>query len=280
MQLPSSWSTFAFTLATLPLPPVSANIKLLILGDGISQYACWPVHLWRYLSYDNYTSAISFANSKTAMFSVDVGGDGSTDRVTNCYWDEGRDVNHWQDLTVGELAVRLPGWLEEYRPDVVLMHDVGRKDLGVPGSDVAGIVKGVDGLVETMRAGNPDVLVVVAKLSPEHTGEWFGRFDPSYRPTIIPAFSKLVDSFVSLLRFNMELEKWVKTKSELRSPVILEDLDKGCSPLDNRNLDGEDPVYARDVKIARAWWCPVVASIRLAQERGIGEEVAYNNKSE
>ena len=70
---------------------------------------------------------------------------------------------HW-GWTTHDLVGALPAWLDEYTPDVVLLH-AGTND-ALSGLPTADTLDNLREIVEQLRDGNPTVAVLVARLIP------------------------------------------------------------------------------------------------------------------
>ncbi|MEV8506909.1 SGNH/GDSL hydrolase family protein [Actinoplanes sp. NPDC051475] len=76
----------------------------------------------------------------------------------------GSDINHeghggW---TIDELSSELDGWLDTYRPDVVLVH-AGTNNI-TQGDSPAATARKLSAMIDQIRAARPDAYILVAKI--------------------------------------------------------------------------------------------------------------------
>jgi lysophospholipase L1-like esterase len=127
------------------------------LGDSITQadraHASYRYWLWKELQAKGY--AVDFVGSHTVHHL------GPAPR-----WDFDRDhEGHWGWRT-DQILERLDGWLEEARPDVVLVH-LGHNDL-FQQQGVENVIEELAEVVSRLRRANPQVTVLLAQVIPTH----------------------------------------------------------------------------------------------------------------
>ncbi len=142
------------------------------------------------------------------------------------------DLNHeghwgWR---ADQLLASVGSWAGTYRPNIVLMH-VGSNDM-FQGQDVTATINELSQLIDRIRAANPYVKVLLAKLIPPT--EWNGRL------TRIKAFNNAIPGLVS-------------RKHTTQSPVILVDQTVGFNA-NTDTYDGVHPNEAGERKMADRWY--------------------------
>ncbi|GAA3501699.1 hypothetical protein GCM10019016_088060 [Streptomyces prasinosporus] len=205
--------------------PAAAPVRIMPLGDSITgSPGCWRAVLWNRLLDAGHTD-IDFVGTLPAQGCA-LAHDGDN---------EGHG---------GELVTRvadqdlLPGRLAATRPDIVVMH-FGTNDVwsNVP---VDRILAAYTELVAQMRASNPDMRVLVARLIP---------MNPS---SCAACARRVVD-------LNAAIPAWAGATSTSRSPVTVVDQWTGFDTATD-TYDGVHPNAAGDEKIAARWF-PALAAL-------------------
>lgn len=129
----------------------AATVRIMPLGDSITgSPGCWRALLWNKLQNNGYTSIDMVGTLPPQGCSVPYDGDNEGHGgalVTNV-----ADQN------------QLPGWLSATHPDIVLMH-FGTNDVW-SNRPTATILSAYGKLVDQMRASNPNMKILVAKIIP------------------------------------------------------------------------------------------------------------------
>jgi len=129
----------------------AAPTRIMPLGDSITgSPGCWRALLWRHLQDTGHTN-VDFVGTLPPQ------GCGFT------Y--DGENEGHGGILATGIVRDnQLPGWLSATRPDIVLMH-LGTNDVwnNIPTST---ILDAYTTMLGQMRAGNPAIKLVVARIIP------------------------------------------------------------------------------------------------------------------
>ena len=134
---------------------------------------------------------------------------------------------HW-GWRADALLASLPGWLNDYTPDVVLMH-VGSND-AFQGQSTSSTVAELEAIIDVLRADNPNVTILLAQLIPNSES---GR-----------------NSRVNAL--NAEIPGIVSRKDQAQSRVYLVDQNTGFLLSDLR--DRAHPNLAGQQKMAAKWF--------------------------
>ncbi|MPY56840.1 GDSL-type esterase/lipase family protein [Streptomyces spongiae] len=199
-------------------------VRIMPLGDSITgSPGCWRAVLWNRLQSTGYTDidlvgTLSHQGCGQAHDGDNEGHGG--ERVT--------DVAD-QNLLPARLAATLP--------DIVVMH-FGTNDVW---SDIAPdrILAAYSRLVEQMRASNPDMKILVARLIPMNPG------------SCTACAQRVVD-------FNARIPDWAGATSTDRSPVAVVDQWTGFSTATD-TYDGVHPNASGDDKIAARWYPALTA---------------------
>jgi lysophospholipase L1-like esterase len=242
MARPAPWAAVVTALATLatataiavtqpalPAPPAiaaAAATRIMPLGDSITgSPGCWRSMLWNRLQANGYTN-IDFVGTLPPQ-GCGVAHDGDN---------EGHGGYLATNIANQNL---LPGWLSATRPDIVIMH-LGTNDVWssiAPATILAAFGK----LVDQMRASNPAMKVLVAKIIP---------MNPS---SCAPCGQRVMD-------FNAAIPAWASAKSTAASPVSVVDQWTGFSTSAD-TYDGVHPNAAGDQKMADRWYPPLTAAL-------------------
>lgn len=207
-------------------PTAGAPVRIMPLGDSITgSPGCWRQLLWQKLQDAGHTG-------------VDMVG--SLNNSTSCGTAfDGDNEGHGGYLATDIAAKdQLPAWLETADPDVVLMH-LGTNDLW--SAKTTDAVLGAYGtLVKQMRAQNPTVAVLVARIIPVAPDN-----DCAQCP------QRTVD-------LNNAIPAWAKSLSTADSPVVPVDLWSDWDPIADTG-DGVHPNKSGIAKMADRWYAPLAS---------------------
>ncbi|MGC9671500.1 cellulose binding domain-containing protein [Planosporangium sp. 12N6] len=202
-----------------PVVRAAAPVRIMPLGDSITgSPGCWRALLWNRLQSSGYTNIDFVGTLPPQGCAVPYDGD-----------NEGHG---------GALATnvanqnQLPGWLAATRPDVVMMH-FGTNDVW---SNIAPatILAAFGTLVDQMRASNPAMKILVAKIIPMNP-------------------SSCADCGQRVVTFNSQIPAWASGKSTAQSPITVVDQWTGF----NTGTDTGDGVHPNDAgnqKISDRWY--------------------------
>lgn len=190
--------------------PVSTGKKrILPLGDSITQggngHPSYRRNLAFILQGAGYN--VDFVGNERSSFGFDSDHEG-----------------HW-GWEAGELEQKLSGWLNNYTPDIVLLH-AGTNDVS-RGQSYSGTIGEIGRIIDTLRKKNSKVVILLAK--------------------IIPMRSK------DTADFNQHVESLAASKNTSNSPVIIVDQYSGYSASSN-NYDNYHPNASGEEKMARKWF--------------------------
>ncbi|QOC93127.1 cellulose binding domain-containing protein [Micromonospora craniellae] len=211
-----------------PAPAVAAAdpVRVMPLGDSITgSPGCWRAVLWNRLQSAGHT-AVDFVGT--------LGPQGCGQPY------DGDNEGHGGYLVTNVANQNLlPGWLSATRPDVVLMH-FGTNDVW-SNLAPATILAAYGRLVDQMRAANPAMRILVAKIIP-------------MAPSSCPECGQRV------VALNNVVDGWAAGKTTAQSPIVVVDQWTGFSTTTDTN-DGVHPNAAGDRKIADRWYPALVAAL-------------------
>src|SRR5688572_6819946 len=201
MARPAPWAALAATIAAIiaaivyvvviqPTNPASAAaVRIMPLGDSITgSPGCWRALLWNRLQSNGITD-IDFVGTLPPQ-GCGVAHDGDNEGHGGFLATNIANQN------------QLPGWLSATRPDIVIMH-LGTNDVWsniAPATILAAFGK----LVDQMRASNPSMKILVAKIIP-----------------MAPA--NCADCGQRVINFNNAIPAWAQGKSTAQSPITVVD---------------------------------------------------------
>ncbi|OBT65411.1 hypothetical protein VE03_06102 [Pseudogymnoascus sp. 23342-1-I1] len=205
------------------LAAAQSKIKIMPLGDSITEITCWRTTLWDDLQSDGVTNSFEFVGSMT-------------NNAQNCQGNAGWDMHH--EGHSGYLAIdiantNLQGWLASTKPDVV-MFMLGTNDVA-QGRSTADIIAAYTKMVGLMRASNANMKIIVDLVIPLGIG-----------------------STAPITALNAAIPSWASGLSTSTSPITIADTATGFTTADLR--DGVHPNDSGDAKIAAALH-PVLLSV-------------------
>jgi lysophospholipase L1-like esterase len=207
-----------------PVAPAAAPVRIMPLGDSITgSPGCWRSMLWNDLQRSGHTD-IDFVGT--------LGPQGCGQPH------DGDNEGHGGFLATSVANQdQLSGWLAATRPDIVLMH-FGTNDVW---SNIAPatITAAFSRLVDQMRASNPAMRVIVAKIIP-----------------MAPA--SCAECGQRVVAFNAAIGTWAAQKTTAQSPIVVVDQWSGFSPASD-TYDGVHPNDAGNRKIADRWYPALTA---------------------
>ncbi|KAK9481827.1 SGNH hydrolase-type esterase domain-containing protein, partial [Lipomyces starkeyi] len=204
-------------------------IKIMPLGDSITEWGCWRAYLWNKLQQGGIEN-IDFVGSVTSTTICDVSD-----------WDrnnEGHAGYLATDIANNNLLV---GWLSSANPDIVIMH-LGTNDIA-NNKQTLDIITAFSTLVDQMTANNPTMKILVAKIIPS-------------------IFNNQSD-----VNLNDAISSWALSKTTTASPIIVVDQYTGFSASDL--IDGVHPNDSGDQKMANVWYQPLVNAINDSRSPAI-----------
>ncbi|MGC5029464.1 cellulose binding domain-containing protein [Micromonospora sp. DT229] len=214
--------------ASVPLAsvPLADPVRIMPLGDSITgSPGCWRALLWNRLQSAGH-SAIDFVGT--------LGPQGCGQPY------DGDNEGHGGYLATNVANQNLlPGWLSATRPDIVLMH-FGTNDVW---SNIAPttILTAYSRLVDQMRASNPAMRILVAKIIP-------------MAPSSCPECGQRT------VALNNAIDGWAAGRTTSQSPIVVVDQWTGFNTATD-TYDGVHPNAAGDQKMSDRWYPALVSAL-------------------
>jgi lysophospholipase L1-like esterase len=201
-------------------------VRIMPLGDSITgSPGCWRALLWNQLRNAGHTN-IDFVGTLPPQ-GCGVGHDGDNEGHGGFLATNIANQN------------QLPGWLSATRPDIVVMH-LGTNDVW---SNIAPstILTAFGKLVDQMRASNPNMKILVAKIIPMN-------------PSNCPQCGQRA------VNLNNAIPAWAGSKSTAQSPITVVDQWTGFNTATDTG-DGVHPNNSGNQKIAARWFGPLTSAL-------------------
>jgi cellulase/cellobiase CelA1 len=225
----------AVVLALAPLavrPPAvaaaAAPVKIMPLGDSITgSPGCWRALLWNMLINAGYTNINFVGTLPPQGCGVPYDGD---------------NEGHGGALATGIVSQnQLPGWLAATNPDIVMMH-LGTNDVwsSIP---TATILSAYTTLITQMRANNPNMKILVAKIIP---------MNPSNCTTCAQGVVALDNA----------IPAWASANTTAQSPIIVVDQWTGFDDATD-TVDGVHPNDSGNQKMANRWYAALTPLLAI-----------------
>jgi lysophospholipase L1-like esterase len=203
----------------------AAAVRIMQLGDSITgSPGCWRALLWNRLQNNGFTNIDFVGTLPPQGCGVPYDGD---------------NEGHGGALVTSVADQdQLPGWLSATHPDIVMMH-FGTNDVW-SGRDPATILAAYSKLVDQMRAGNPDMKILVAQIIP---------LNPS----------GCADCPNRAVALNNAIPGWAAGKTTAQSPIVVVDQWTGFNTATDTG-DGVHPNDSGNQKMSDRWY-PAVAAL-------------------
>jgi lysophospholipase L1-like esterase len=216
------------------------TVRILPLGDSITQGSSER----RSYRYPLWTRLID------AGISFDLVGSQHSNRQGNPVWPDynglsfDRDHEGHSGRRADQILDGLPDWLKGYTPDIVLLH-IGTNDV-YDGQSTQSIVDEIEEIIDLLRADNPRVTVLLARLIPvasPHENE-------------------------GIIDLNKHMDSIAASKATPESPVVVVDQNSGFDA-EQDTYDGIHPNPVGEEKIAQEWTRAVISVLpQLATSGG------------
>ncbi|KAK8091489.1 carbohydrate esterase family 3 protein [Apiospora hydei] len=224
------------SLAVLALAASTASaqskVKMMLLGDSITQITCWRPKVWTQLASAGLSNSVDFVGSTRGLESKC----GSPPA--------GFDPDHeghsgWQAYDIARNNIA--GWVQSTKPDV-LQFMLGTNDVNIGKRNVQAILDAYTTILTTTRGANPNVKVIIDKLIPT---SW---------------------SDATIESVNSAIPAWASQHSTSASPITVADCSRAAG-FTNAMLqqDGVHPNDLGDQFIAQQVGPKLIAAIKAAQ---------------
>ncbi len=223
----------------------SQSIKILPIGNSITQldnqhysyrYGLWKKLIDEELDFDYVGSMTDHYNCGTPAFPTYNGHTFDTDHEGHWGWrcDEIINGNNSSNCAgSGNLAT----WLGNYTPDIALIH-LGTNDMRLDWNEGLGVAETINELkdiINILRADNPNVIILLAKLIPVDGDifNWASNIEP-------------LNAEIPSIAIDMQNEN---------SPIVIVDQYSGFdATLGNDTFDGAHPNATGEEKMAQKWF--------------------------
>ena len=221
-------------------------LRIMPLGDSITAATCWRALLWQQLNQAGLQGRFDLVGSNTSNGDAAGGcapsnADANNEGHSSCLITEIiNNVNAQSTRGCNTTLSALTPALVSDRADVVLMH-FGTNDVW-NNIQAAPILTAFGTMVDSLRAVNPRVVVLVAQIIPmDVTASTCAGCSCAGCPTAIPSLNAMITT-------------WAAGKSTASSPVIPVDQYTGFNaPAGTDTSDGVHPNRSGSAKIAARW---------------------------
>lgn len=144
----------ALTLvAGLAATTYAQKIKVMLLGDSITEITCWRPLVWNQITSAGLASDVQLVGSMTDL---------------QCTKPAGFDPHHeghsgYQAYDVARSDIA--GWVQNTKPDIVQFM-LGTNDVNIGKRNVQSILDSYTSILGSLRAANPKVKVIIDKMIP------------------------------------------------------------------------------------------------------------------
>jgi len=193
--------------AALAATAASQKVKVMLLGDSITEITCWRPLVWNQLTSAGLASSVDFVGSMS-------------DLQSKCSRPSGFDVNHeghsgWQAYDIARNNIA--GWVQSTKPDIVQFM-LGTNDVNIGKRDVNTILASYTTILNAIRSANPKAKIIIDKLIPT---SW---------------------SDATIENVNKAIPGWVSQYSTSQSPIVIADCSR-ANGFTNAMLESSDGVH-------------------------------------
>ncbi|KAK0732470.1 SGNH hydrolase-type esterase domain-containing protein [Apiosordaria backusii] len=204
-------------VAGLAATTCAQKVKVMLLGDSITEISCWRPLVWNQLTSAGLANNVDFVGSMSNL-------------QGKCSRPAGFDPNHeghsgWQAYDIARNNI--VGWVQNTKPDIVQFM-LGTNDVNIGKRNVQSILDSYTTMLNAMRAANPRVKVIIDKLIPT---SW---------------------SDATIEAVNNAIPGWVQTHTTSQSPIVIADCSRAAGFTNNMlEGDGVHPNSQGDQFLAR-----------------------------
>ncbi|KAH6843186.1 SGNH hydrolase-type esterase domain-containing protein [Chaetomium sp. MPI-CAGE-AT-0009] len=223
-------------VAGLAATAYGQKVKVMLLGDSITEITCWRPLVWNQLTAAGLAGNVDFVGSMNSL-------QGSCSRPS------GFDANHeghsgWQAYDIARNNIA--GWVQSTKPDIVQFM-LGTNDVNIGKRNAQSILDSYTMMLNAMRAANPNVKVIIDKLIPT---SW---------------------SDATVEAVNSAIPGWVSSHTTAASPIVIADCSRAAG-FTNGMLagDGVHPNAQGDQFIAKQVGPKLIELLKAAPSGGGG----------
>ncbi|KAK7960347.1 GDSL-like Lipase/Acylhydrolase [Apiospora saccharicola] len=225
-------SKLALGLLAATASAQSGKVKVMLLGDSITQITCWRPKVWTQLASAGLSGERRLRRQHQRS------------RVQVRHSPSGFDRDHeghsgWQAYDIARNNIA--GWVQNTRPDV-LQFMLGTNDVNIGKRGVQAILDAYTTILTTTRGANPNVKVIIDKMIPT---SW---------------------SDATIESVNSAIPAWASQHSTTASPIVVADCSRAAG-FTNAMLqqDGVHPNDLGDQFIAQQVGPKLIQAIKAAQ---------------
>ncbi|KXJ89492.1 SGNH hydrolase-type esterase domain-containing protein [Microdochium bolleyi] len=193
----------AIITAALAANVSAQKVKVMLLGDSITEITCWRPLVWNQLTAAGLAANVDFVGSMTSLQS-------------KCSRPSGFDTNHeghsgWQAYDIARNNIA--GWVQSTKPDIVQFM-LGTNDVNIGKRDVNTILSSYTTILNAIRNANPKAKIIIDKLIPT---SW---------------------SDATIEAVNNAIPGWARQYSTSQSPIVVADCSR-ANGYTNAMLEGD-----------------------------------------
>ncbi|KAL1867828.1 hypothetical protein VTK73DRAFT_3970 [Phialemonium thermophilum] len=198
----------------LTLRQTDSKLKIMPLGDSITEITCWRAFVWDQIAETGYADKVRYVGSQNS--------NPQNCKPKTANWDEHHE-GHSGWLAIDIANRYLETWLKNTPADIV-MFMLGTNDV-FQGHSTDDIIAAYTKMVNIMRASNPKMKIIVDLVIPLGVGSSSG-----------------------ITALNARIPDWAKNLNSTDSPIVIVDCNTGFPTSDLR--DGVHPNIAGDQILA------------------------------
>ncbi|KFA52551.1 hypothetical protein S40293_11206 [Stachybotrys chartarum IBT 40293] len=211
----------------------SAQVKILLLGDSITEISCWRTLVWNQLTAEGLAGGVDFVGSMNNLQS-------------RCTRPANFDPNHeghsgWQAYDIARNNI--VDWVRSTTPDIVQFM-LGTNDLLLGGRSTQAILDSYSMIINAIRATNPNAKIIV-KIS--ETTDYIHRLTGLQVDLLIPS----TFNGGPITTLNNAIPGWVQQYTTVQSPIVIADCSSNNGFTTGMLEDGIHPNLQGDQFIAR-----------------------------
>ncbi|KAK4450525.1 carbohydrate esterase family 3 protein [Podospora aff. communis PSN243] len=149
------FSSFIVAAGLAAVGAAQQKLKVMFLGDSITEITCWRPQVWSQLASANLTSSIQLVGSMNSI-------------PGSCQKPAGFDARHeghsgYQAYDIARNNIA--GWVRSTTPDIVQFM-LGTNDVNIGKRNTQAILDAYTSILGSLRAANPNVHVIIVKMIP------------------------------------------------------------------------------------------------------------------
>ncbi|KAI9150026.1 putative Carbohydrate Esterase Family 3 [Paramyrothecium foliicola] len=180
-------------VASLVAAASAQTVKVMLLGDSITEISCWRPLVWNQITSEGLASSVDFVGTMSNLQS-------------RCSRPSGFDPNHeghsgWQAYDIARNNI--VGWVQNTKPDIVQFM-LGTNDVNIGKRNVQTILDSYTTIINAIRAANPKAKIIIDKIIPT---SW---------------------SDATIESVNSAIPGWAQQRSTSQSPIVVADCSRAA----------------------------------------------------